>query len=122
MDEVDRIDVPTNDEAVNHIKTPDVGPSMSSTPPVHKRCGLAHIPHLATETPDPPCPPFMTQPGPPCHLSLPLTPKLPCGLPMLGLSPPHTPPPLTTTHPWPRPTAPPRQLYLTLALKHPKLS
>ena len=54
MDEVDRIDVPASDEAVNHTETPDVGPSMSLAPPVHTCCGLALTPHLATETLDPP--------------------------------------------------------------------
>ena len=54
MDEVDRIDVPASDEAVNHTETPDVGPSMSLAPPVHTCCELALTPHLATETPDPP--------------------------------------------------------------------
>ena len=119
MDEVDRIDVPASDEAVNHTETPDVGPSMSLAPPVHTCCGFALTPHLATETPDPP---LMTQPGPSCHPSLPLTPNLPCGLPMLDSSPPHIPPLLTITRPQPHPIAPPRQLYPPLALKHPKLS
>ena len=54
MDEVDRIDVPASDEAVNHTETPDVGPSMSLAPLVHTCCGLALTPHLATETLDPP--------------------------------------------------------------------
>lgn len=118
VDEVDRIDVLASDEVANHTETPDVGPNTSLTPPVHTRCGLAPISYLATETPNPP---FMTQPGPQCHPSLPLTPKLPCGLPMLDLSPPYTSLLLTITHPRPHPIAPPRQLYPPLALKHPKL-
>ena len=68
------------------------------------------------------CPPLKTQPGLPCHPSLPLTPNLPRDWPMLNSSPPYTPPPLTTTHPWPCPIAPPRQLYPPLAFKHPTLS
>ena len=68
------------------------------------------------------CPPLRTQSSLPCHPSFPLTPDLPCDLPMLNSSPPHTPPPLTTTHPWPCPIAPPRQLYPPLAFKHPTLS
>ena len=63
----------------------------------------------------------MTQPGPQCHPSLPLTLKLPCSLPMLDSSPPHTSLLLTITHPRPHPIAPPRQLYPPLALKYPKL-
>ena len=54
MDEVDRIDVPASDEAVNHTETPDVGHSMSLAPLVHTCCGLALTPHLAIETLDPP--------------------------------------------------------------------
>ena len=54
MDEVDRIDVPASDEAVNHTETPDVGHSMSLAPLVHTCCGLALNPHLATKTLDPP--------------------------------------------------------------------
>ena len=54
MDEVDRIDVPASDEAANQTKTPDVRPNTSSNPPVHTRCGLTPIPHLATKTPYPP--------------------------------------------------------------------
>ena len=49
----------------------------------------------------------MTQLGPPYQPSLPLIPDLPCGLPMLNSSPPHMPPPLTTTRLWPCPIAPP---------------
>ncbi|KAK9993864.1 hypothetical protein SO802_023567 [Lithocarpus litseifolius] len=52
VDEVDRIDVATNDEAANQTEIPDLGPSMSSAAPVtHHR--PAPTPPLATETPVP---------------------------------------------------------------------
>ncbi|KAK9991469.1 hypothetical protein SO802_026454 [Lithocarpus litseifolius] len=55
VDEVDRIDVAANDEAVNQTEIPDVGPSTSSAALVtHYR--PAPTPPLATETPVPPMP------------------------------------------------------------------
>ena len=53
MDEVDRIDVPANDEAANQIEIPDVRPSTSLTAPV-TRHRPAPTPLPATETPVPP--------------------------------------------------------------------
>ena len=65
VDEVDRIDVVASDEAANHTETPDVGPSTSSAPPVHTRCGLAPTSYLATETPNPPLSTLHNTTGPP---------------------------------------------------------
>ncbi|KAK9983707.1 hypothetical protein SO802_033232 [Lithocarpus litseifolius] len=80
VDEVDHIDVPANDEAANHTKIPDVGPSTSSTASVTRHRPALTLPS-ATETP---VPPLKTQSDFPCHLSLPLTLDLPRGLPMLN--------------------------------------
>ena len=49
MDEVDRIDVPANDEAPNHTETLDVGPSTSLAALVHTCCPCAPTPYLATK-------------------------------------------------------------------------
>ena len=54
MDEVDRIDVPANDEASNRIETLDVGPSMSLATLAHTCRPCAPTPYLAIETLDPP--------------------------------------------------------------------
>ena len=54
MDEVDRIDVPSSDEATNHTEIPDVRPSTSLATPMHTRRRLAPTPHFATETSNPP--------------------------------------------------------------------
>nr|POF03123.1 hypothetical protein CFP56_74084 [Quercus suber] len=106
VDEVDHIDVPANDEVANQTKIPHVGPSTSLATLVtlHR---LAPTPPLAHETPVPPVSTLQDTTEPPCHPSLPLTLDLLCSLPMLNLSPPYTPPLLTTTHPWPHPIAPP---------------
>ncbi|XP_030958450.1 serine/threonine-protein phosphatase 7 long form homolog [Quercus lobata] len=53
VDEVDRIDVPANDEAANQTEIPDVGPSTSSAALV-TRHRLAPTPPPAIETPVPP--------------------------------------------------------------------
>ena len=121
MDEVDCIDVPANAEAANQTKILDIGPSVSAAALV--TCHQLPPPLLWPLKPlFHPCPPLRTQPGLPCYPSLPFTSDLPRGLPMLNSSFAHTPPPLTTTHPWPCPIAPPRQLYQPLAFKHPTLS
>ena len=53
MDEVDRIDVPANDEATNQTEIPDVGPSTSLATPV-TRHRPAPTPPPTTKTPVPP--------------------------------------------------------------------
>nr|XP_023915456.1 serine/threonine-protein phosphatase 7 long form homolog [Quercus suber] len=64
VDEVDRINVPANDEAANQTEIPDVGPSTSSVAPVtcHQP---APTPPLATETPVPPVSTPQATTGPP---------------------------------------------------------
>jgi len=53
VDEVDRIDVPTNDEATNQTEIPDVGPSTSSAAPVTRHRPAPTLPPT-TKTPVPP--------------------------------------------------------------------
>ena len=53
MDEVDRIDVPANDEVANQTEILDIGPSTSSIAPV-TRHQPAPTPPLAIETLVPP--------------------------------------------------------------------
>ena len=114
MNEVDCIDVPTSDEAVNHTEIPDVGPSTSLAALVHTRHGCAPTPHLATKTLDPPFSTLHDRTGPPMPPIPPINTESPMWFTHVEFDPPHTPPPLTT--------APPRQLYPPLAFKHPKLS
>ena len=108
MDEVDHIDVLASDEAAYHTETLDVGPSKSLVFLMHTHRRRAPTPYLVTKTPDPPLSTPHDTTGPLCHPSLLLTPDLPCGLPKLNLSPPHIPPPLTTTCLSPHPIAPPK--------------
>ena len=77
---------------------------------------------LATETPVPPKSTLQDTTGPPMPPISPIDTGSPSRFTHAEFESSHTPPPLTTTHPWPRPIAPPRQLYPPLAFKHPTLS
>ena len=91
VDEVDRIDVLASDEATNHTKTPDVGPSTSLAPSVHTRYGLAPTPHFATETPDPSLSTLHDTTGPPMPPIPPINTETPLWFTHVGFeSSPHT--------------------------------
>ena len=127
MDEVDRIDVPANDEASNRTETLDVGPSTSSVALAHTCCPCAPTPYLATETLDPP----LFTPHDTTGLPIPPIPPIDTGSPLWFTyaefeSSPHATSidhssPMASSYSSPPPPSQ-IQLYSPLAFKHPKLS
>ena len=71
MDEVDRIDVPANNETANHTEIPDVGPSTSLAASV-TRHRPAPTPPLATKTLVPPVSTLQDTTEPPMPPILPI--------------------------------------------------